>query len=101
MSYEIMQLLMERVNQDQDFRQQIRMAPGPTLSEYDLTEVEKQQLILPNFSWLIEHKLAGVSQPWSEEALNILKAQGVNTLLSLTEEPISPELLAKVAMQAE
>jgi atypical dual specificity phosphatase len=101
MSYEIMQLLMERVDQDHDFRQQIRMAPEPTLSEYDLTEEEKQQLILPNFSWLIEHKLAGVSQPWSEDALTILKTQGVNALLSLTEEPISPELLSKVAMQAE
>ncbi len=101
MSYEMMQLLMERVDQDADFRQQIRIAPWPTLSEYDLTEKEKQQLILPNFSWLIEHKLAGVSRPWSEDALIILKAQGVKALLSLTEEPISPEFLVKVSIQAE
>ena len=55
---------------------------------------------VPNFSWLIEEKLAGMAYPQAEEALAALKALGVRALLSLSEEPVPAEMLARFDLQA-
>jgi atypical dual specificity phosphatase len=101
MSNETLQQLLKRAHEDDDFRQQLRIAPRVILSEYDLTEEETQQLILPNFSWFVENKVAGTSYPWSEDALIILKALGVEALLSLTEQPLPSDLLTRIKLEAE
>ena len=101
MSKELLEQLVKRMQDDSTFRQQLRMAPQTILEEYNLTEGEKQELILPNFSWLIKNKIAGVSRPWSQDALIILKSLGIGALLSLTEEHLSSELLDKLKLQAE
>jgi atypical dual specificity phosphatase len=64
-------------------------------------EKEKQYMIISNFSWLIENQLAGVSYPHSEYVLALLKKQGVKALLSLSEKPVSPNLLARYEFRIE
>jgi atypical dual specificity phosphatase len=48
----------------------------------------------PNFSWIIEGRLAGLARPYTAEALAQLKKLGVTTLVTLTEQPLSDEMLA-------
>ncbi|MBV9230482.1 MAG: dual specificity protein phosphatase family protein [Chloroflexi bacterium] len=101
MSDETMRAIWERARQDYQFQQQLITEPLAILREYELTEEEKQQLIMPNFGWLIENKIAGVSFPRSEEAFAILRAVGVKALLTLTEHTPPAERLSKFEMQME
>jgi atypical dual specificity phosphatase len=61
---------------------------------------EKYRYIIPNFSWLLEKRLAGVSYPRSEQALAMLRELGVKALLSIHEEALPFDLLAKHELQA-
>jgi len=99
MSGESVQQLEARLRQDRAFRHHLLESPVQTLCEYDLTEEEMQHFIVPNFSWLIENRLAGVSYPRSEDALALLWQLGVKALLSLSEEPVSPDLLTRYGFQ--
>ena len=101
MSDEIVQQLEERMRQDRNFRHQLLASPLQTLREYDLTEAEKQYFIVPNFGWLIENQLAGVSYPRSEDAMALLQKLGIKALLSLPEEPLSHDLLEKYQLRME
>jgi atypical dual specificity phosphatase len=101
MSDELIQAIMERARQDHHFRQLLITDPLAALHDYDLTEEEKQQLIVPNFGWLIENKIAGVSFPRSEEAFATLRALGVRALLTLSEQLPPADRLSKFAMQVE
>ena len=101
MSSEIVEQLRERMYRDSAFRQHLILSPLQTLQAYDLTEDEQQQFIIPNFSWLIENKLAGVSYPRSEDAIALLRKLGVKALLSLHEEPLPTDLLTKYEFQME
>ena len=51
--------------------------------------------MVPNFSWLIENKIAGVSYPRSEEDFATLKALGVRAFLTLAERPLPADMLMK------
>jgi protein-tyrosine phosphatase len=53
------------------------------LKAYPLTEEEKHLFVVPNFSWMIENRLAGVSYPRSEDAIALLRKLGVQALLTL------------------
>ena len=64
-------------------------------------EDEKQDFIMPDFSWLIENQLVGVSYPRSEDAIALLEKQGVKALLSLSEDPVSTDLLTRYGFQME
>ena len=99
MSEEIAQQIKERMRRDRPFRHALLASPLQVLQEYPLTDEEKQAFIIPNFSWVIEKKLAGVSYPRSEDALAQLQKLGVQALLSLSEEPLSAELLEKYNLQ--
>ena len=99
MSYEIVQQIMERMRVDRDFLEDLLMSPRRTLQAYPLSEEEKQLFIAPNFSWLIEKRLAGVSYPCSEDAVALLKKLGVRALLSLSEESAPEYLLRKYQIQ--
>lgn len=101
MSSEVVQQLRERMYRDRAFREQLILSPLQTLDEYDLTEDEQQQFIIPNFGWLIENKLAGVSYPRSEDAIALLRKLGVKALLSLHEESLPTDLLTKYELQVE
>jgi atypical dual specificity phosphatase len=92
--------LLERAQQEPAFRQRLFAAPLALLGDYDLTDDEKLQIVLPNFSWLIENKLAGVSRPRSADALAMLKALGVRAILSLTEEPPPAAILNELDLPA-
>lgn len=101
MSDEMVQHIRERLHSDRGFRHQLFTAPLQTLGAYDLSEEEMLDFIVPNFSWLIENRLAGVSYPRSEDALALLSKLGVKALLSLPEEPLPTELLTKYGLQME
>jgi protein tyrosine/serine phosphatase len=58
-------------------------SPWRVLKAYPLTEEEKHLLVVPNFSWMIENRLAGVSYPRSEDAIALLRKLGVLALLTL------------------
>lgn len=99
MSEEIVRQIYERIHADSAFRQKLFAAPWYVLQEFALTEEEKQALVVPNFSWLIEKRLAGASYPYSEDAIALLRELGVQALLSLAEEPLSEALLAKYQLE--
>ena len=58
MSIEVLRLIKVRANLEPAFREQLMRSPLQFLQEYELTEDEKRQIILPNFGWLLENKLA-------------------------------------------
>ncbi|MDQ2906201.1 MAG: dual specificity protein phosphatase family protein [Ktedonobacteraceae bacterium] len=101
MSDEIVRQLNERRRVDRVFRHDLFVSPVRVLQEYPLTEEEKQQFIVPNFSWVVENRLAGASYPGSEDAIALLRKLGVRALLSLAEEPLPVDLLRKYEIHRE
>jgi atypical dual specificity phosphatase len=101
MSEEIVQQIKERMRVDRAFRHDLFAAPWRVLQVYPLTEEEKQQFVVPNFSWMIENRLAGVSYPRSEDAIALLRKLGVQALLNLSEEPLPLDLLRKYQLRGE
>jgi atypical dual specificity phosphatase len=100
MSAEELQRLLERALQEPAFQQRLFATPLAVLGDYDLTDDEKLQVVVPNFSWLIEGRLTGVSRPRSEDALAALKALGVRAILSLSEEPPPAAMLETLDLHA-
>lgn len=95
MSDEIVQQIKERMRVDPVFREDLFASPLHALQGYPLTEEEKQLFVVPNFGWMIEKRLAGVSYPRSEDAIALLQKLGVQALLSLSEESLPEDLLRK------
>ena len=87
MSIEVMRLIKVRANLEPAFREQLMQSPLKCLQEYDLTEDEKRQIILPNFDWLLENKLAAMAYPESEDAFTLLYGIGIRAVLNLAEAP--------------
>ena len=92
--------VLSRARSDQEFRNLLVSNPLAALEGYDLTEEQKLMLVLPNFSWVLEGKLAGLARPQSEDSLKLLKSKGVEALVSLTEDPLDPAMLEKYQIQA-
>ena len=101
MSIEVLREVKVRANLDPDFRGQLLKSPLKFLQNYDLTEDEMREVILPNFHWLVEHKLAAMSYPESEDAFTLLWRVGIRALINLTEEPLPEEILTKVSILTE
>jgi atypical dual specificity phosphatase len=101
MSEEIVQQIKERMRLDHAFRHDLLASPWRVLHAYPLTEEEKHQFVVPNFSWMIENRLAGVSYPRSEDAIALLRKLGVQALLNLSEEPLPLDLLSKYQLRGE
>ena len=101
MSIEVLREVKVRANLDPDFRGQLLKSPLKFLQNYDLTEDEMREVILPNFNWLVEHKLAAMSYPESEDAFTFLWRIGIKALINLTEEPLPEEILRKVGILTE
>jgi atypical dual specificity phosphatase len=101
MSEEIVQQIKERMRLDPAFRHDLLSSPWRVLQAYPLTEEETQRFVAPNFSWMIENRLAGVSYPRSEDAIALLCKLGVQALLNLSEEPLPLDLLSKYQLRGE
>src|SRR5258708_14858950 len=101
MSIEVVSLIKVRARFEPAVREQLMKSPLEFLQEYDLTEDEKKQIILPHFSWLVENKLAALSYPESEDAFTILWKIGIRALLNLAEVPLPGEILKKVGILTE
>ena len=101
MSIEVLRQVKVRANLEPGFREQLLKSPLKFLQDYDLTEDEKRQIILPHFSWLVEHKLAAMSYPESADAFTLLWMMGIRALINLTEEPLPEEMLRKVGILTE
>src|SRR5713226_4536809 len=98
MSIEVMRLIKVRANLEPAFREQLMKSPLKCLQEYDLTEEEKRQIILPNFDWLFENKLAALAYPESEDAFTLLYRIGIRAVLNLYEAPLPDEVLNTVGL---
>lgn len=95
------QQVMRRAKEEPAFRAQLINNPRQALQEYNLPEEVMLSFVLPNFSWLVPQQVAGSGRPSTEEAFASLKALGITALLTLTEQPLPPQLLEKYALQAE
>ena len=98
MTREMFAALATLLRSDAEFRQQLFAAPRVTLADYDLTEEERGQLILPNFSWVMPDQVAGSARPMSDDALAALAERGVLALVTLTEAPIAAEMLQRAKL---
>jgi len=98
MSIEMLRLIKVRANFEPTFREQLMRSPLQFLQEYDLTEEEKRQIILPNFGWLFENKLAAMAYPESEDAYTLLYQIGIRAILNLSEAPLPYETPDKIGM---
>jgi len=101
MSIETLRLLKVRAHLEPAFREQLMRSPLEFLQEYDLTEDEKRQIILPNFGWLFENELAAMAYPESEDAFTLLWKLGIRAMINLAEEPLPGETLRKVGILIE
>lgn len=93
--------IRQRAREDEEFQRQLRSAPRQALREYPLAEATVRRFILPNFSWVIEHRLAGLGRPGTEDALALLRDLGVTRLITLTEQPLPPALLIQHQLPAD
>jgi atypical dual specificity phosphatase len=100
MSIEVLRIIKVRANLEPTFREQLMRSPLKFLQEYDLTEEEKRQIILPNFGWLLENKLAAMAYPESEDAFTLLDKIGIRAILNLSEMPLPYETPNKIGMLA-
>jgi atypical dual specificity phosphatase len=98
MSTEVMRFIKARAHLEPEFRAQLMSNPWLFLQEYDLTEDEKREIILPNFSWLIENILAAMPYPESEVAFTLLHNMGIRAILNLTERPHPYEIPAAIGI---
>jgi atypical dual specificity phosphatase len=98
MSIEVLRLIKVKATLEPAFREQLMRSPLKFLQDYDLTEDEKRQIILPHFSWLVENKLAAMSYPEPEDAFTLLYRIGIRAMLNLSEAPLPYEALNKVGI---
>src|SRR5690242_3170380 len=98
MSAEVMRYIKVKAHMEPEFRAQLMSNPWQFLQEYDLTEDETREIILPNFSWLIENTLAAMPYPQSEVAFTLLHNMGIRATLNLTERPYPYETPAVLGM---
>lgn len=100
MTREALQQIVQRMREDRGFALEVRTAPRATLGGYDLTEQEVLALVLPNFGWVVEGRLAGMARPRSDDAYDALRAYGIGALVSLAEDPLNLDALARYGLKA-
>lgn len=98
MSIEVLRRIKVRAKLEPAFRGQLMKSPLKFLQEYDLTDEEKRQIILPNFAWLFENKLAAMAYPESEDAFTLLYRIGIRAVLNLSEASLPDEVLNTVGL---
>ncbi len=98
MSIEVMRFIKARAYLEPDFQAQLMSNPWEFLQEYDLTEDEKREIILPNFGWLLENTLAAMPYPQSEVAFTLLHEKGIQAILNLAERAYPYETPVRIGM---
>jgi len=95
MSEQIVEQIRERMRQEPAFRDALLADPLRAFQGFALSEEEQRLFIIPNFRWVIEKQLAGVSYPRCEQALSVLHRLGLRALLCLATSSVSEELLSR------
>ena len=84
MSTHVLRELKIRAQSDPVVRRKLIAAPLRFLADFDLSFDEKRQLVLPNFSWVLEERLAAMPFPLTDDAYVMLQQLGIKTILNLT-----------------
>jgi atypical dual specificity phosphatase len=85
MSVDVFQELKIRAQLDPVVRRKLAAYPLQFLANFDLSFDEKRQIILPQFSWIIEDRLTAMPFPSTEDAYEMLQQLGIKAILNLTE----------------
>ena len=84
MSVTVFQELRIRAQLDPVVRRKLAAYPLQFLADFDLSFEEKRQIVLPQFSWILEDKLAAMPFPLTEDAYVVLQQLGIKAILNLT-----------------
>src|ERR1051326_3650650 len=84
MSVSVFQELRIRAHLDPVVRRKLAEGPLEFLADFDLSFDEKRQIVLPQFSWISEERLAGMPFPLTEDAYVVLQQLGIRVILNLT-----------------
>ncbi len=98
MSVETLRLIKVTATLEPAFRTQLMKSPLHFLQAYDLTDDEKQDIILPHFGWLVQNQLAALSYPESDDAFILLHKIGIKVLLNLAEAPLPVDAPTSVGL---
>jgi atypical dual specificity phosphatase len=84
MSVTVFQELRIRTQLDPVVRRKLAAYPLQFLAGFDLSFDEKRQIVLPQFSWVLEDRLAAMPFPLTEDAYVVLQQLGIKAILNLT-----------------
>ena len=84
MSAHVFHELKIRAQFDPVLRRKLVSSPLQFLADFDLSFDEKRQIVLPQFSWILEDKLAAMPFPLTEDAYVVLQQLGIKAILNLT-----------------
>jgi len=84
MSGHVFQELKIRAQFDPVLRRKLAASPLQFLAHFDLSFDEKQQIVLPRFSWIMEARLAAMPFPSTEDAYVMLQQLGIQAILNLS-----------------
>jgi atypical dual specificity phosphatase len=70
------------------------------LAPHDIARVRSRLVPLRNFSWIVDGALAGCARPQSRRSILALADAGIQTLITLTEDPLPPDWLAGTGLTA-
>src|SRR6266567_9468785 len=84
MSSNVFQAVKIRAQLDPVVRRKLAASPLQFLAHFDLSFDEKQQIVLPRFSWIMEARLAAMPFPSTEDAYVMLQQLGIQAILNLT-----------------
>ena len=84
MSVTVFQELRIRAQLDPLVRRKLAAYPLQFLADFDLSFDEKRQIVLPQFSWILEERLAAMPFPLTEDAYVVLQQLGIKAILNLT-----------------
>ena len=84
MSVTVFQELRIRTQLDPVVRRKLAAYPLQFLANFDLSLDEKRQIVLPQFSWVLEDRLAAMPFPLTEDAYVVLQQLGIKVILNLT-----------------
>src|SRR6266568_4811475 len=84
MSVTVFQELRIRAQLDPVVRRKLAAYPLQFLADFDLSFDEKRQIVLPQFSWILEERLAAMPFPWTEDEYVVLQQLGIKVILNLT-----------------
>ena len=85
MSDNVFQELKIRAQIDPVVRRKLAAYPLQFLANFDLSFDEKRQIVLPQFNWIIDHTLAAMPFPSTEDAYVLLQQLGIKVILNLSE----------------